>query len=206
MGSSFARWHNSGDFVTGVFGRQAIPMIWDFAEGSTFSNSTGNWMAHIVWIAKVVERISAEVNEGKVHQADASTTIPANEGPVIVTDPPYYDNISYAELSDFFYVWLRPLLRDIYPGLLAGILVPIQEEMIAAPRFDNPRERFEELMGKTLRLIRERCANEFPSSIFYAYKQKEEQRKSATSTGWENYPECFSDISVSDSGNLAYAY
>ena len=97
-------------------------------------------------------------------------------GPVIVTDPPYYDNISYAELSDFFYVWLRPLLRDIYPDLFAGILVPIQEEMIAAPRFENPRERFEELMGKTLNLIRSRCSPEFPSSIFYAYKQQDERQ------------------------------
>ena len=185
MSSSFARWHNSGDKVTGVFGRQAIPMIWDFAEGNTFSDSTGNWMAHIVWIAKVVERMSVGVNEGKVYQADASTTIHSQNGPVIVTDPPYYDNISYAELSDFFYVWLRPLLRDIYPDLFAGILVPIQEEMIAAPRFENSKERFEDLMGKTLNLIRERCTDEFPSSIFYAYKQHEEKQGDKTSTGWD---------------------
>ena len=185
MGSSYTRWHNSGDKVTGVFARQAIPMIWDFAEGSTFSNSTGNWMAHIEWIAKVVARLTNDVNSGEVYQADASTTIHAQNGPVIVTDPPYYDNISYAELSDFFYVWLRPLLRNIYPDLFAGILVPIQEEMIAAPRFENPRERFEELMEKTLNLIRSRCSPEFPSSIFYAYKQQEEQRRGRTSTGWE---------------------
>ena len=185
MGSSYARWHNSGDKVTGVFARQAIPMIWDFAEGSTFSNSTGNWLAHIEWIAKVVERLPIDVNTGQVHQADASTTIHADGGPVIVTDPPYYDNISYAELSDFFYVWQRPLLREIYPDLFAGILVPIQEEMIAAPRFENARGRFEVLMGKTLRLIRERCSPEFPSSIFYAYKQQQEQRGGKTSTGWE---------------------
>lgn len=185
MGSSYARWHNAGDFVTGVFARQAIPMIWDFAEGNTFSNSTGNYMAHIEWIARVVQRLSLDTNSGKVYQADASTTIHANEGPVIVTDPPYYDNISYAELSDFFYVWLRPLLRNIYPNLFAGILVPIQEEMIAAPRFDNSRERFEELMNKTLKLIRARCSPEFPSSIFYAYKQQEERRGGVASTGWE---------------------
>ncbi len=185
MGSSYARWHNAGDKVTGVFARQAIPMIWDFAEGNTFSSSTGNWTAHIEWIAKVVQRLSLDTNFGKVYQADASTTIHANQGPVIVTDPPYYDNISYAEISDFFYVWLRPLLREIYPDLFASILVPIQDEMIAVPRFEKPRERFEDLMGKTLKLIRERCSPEFPSSIFYAYKQQEEQRGGVSSTGWE---------------------
>ena len=104
---------------------------------------------------------------------------------MIVTDPPYYDNISYAELSDFFYVWLRRILRDIYPDLFAGILVPIDEEMISAPRFNSPRERFEGLLGKTLNLIRERCSPEFPSSVFYAYKQQDEKRDGVTSTGWD---------------------
>ena len=160
-------------------------MVWDFAEASPFSTSSQNWMGQIEWVSKVVNRLTLAMNGCEVHQADASAIIQAKEGPVIVTDPPYYDNISYAELSDFFYVWLRPLLRDIYPDLFAGILVPIQEEMIAAPRFDNSRERFEELMGKTLRLIRERCTDEFPSSIFYAYKQQDDSRNGAASTGWE---------------------
>ena len=186
MCSSFDRWHYSGGFVTGVFGRQAIPMIWDFAESNPFSNSTGNWMAHIEWIAKVVERLPSDVNNGAVYQADASTTIHAQDGPVIVTDPPYYDNIDYADLSDFFYVWLRPLLRGIYPDLFASILTPKDEEITAIPsRFDNPRQRFEDLLNKTLQLIRERCSPEFPSSIFYAYKQQEEERKGRASTGWE---------------------
>ena len=186
MCSSFDRWHNSGAFVTGVFGRQAIPMIWDFAESNPFSDSTGNWLAHIEWIAKVVERLPANVKEGVVHQADASTTIHAQDGPIIVTDPPYYDNIDYADLSDFFYVWLRPLLRDVYPDLFAGILTPKEEEITAIPsRFDDPRQRFEDLLNKTLKLIRERCSPEFPSSIFYAYKQQEEEREGRASTGWE---------------------
>ena len=186
MCSSFDRWHTSGEKVTGVFGRQAIPMIWDFVESNPFSDSTGNWMAHIEWIAKVVERLPADTNNGAVHQADASTTIHTQDGPVIVTDPPYYDNIGYADLSDFFYVWLRPLLRDIYPNLFAGILTPKEEEMIATQfRFENPRQRFEDLLNKTLQLIRERCSPEFPSSIFYAYKQQEEEREGRASTGWE---------------------
>ena len=185
-GCSFASWHNGRDTIRNVFTRQAIAMVWDFAEPNPFSDSTGNWMSHIEWIAKVVERLPADVNAGEAHQADASTTIYAESGPVIVTDPPYYDNINYADLSDFFYVWLRSLLRSIYPDLFAGILVPKDEEMTAiASRFNNSRQRFEDLLNKTLRLIQERCSPEFPSSIFYAYKQQEKKRDGRTSTGWE---------------------
>ena len=184
--SSLNLWQNLGDFVAQVFTRHALSMIWDFAEVNPFSGSTQNWMAQIEWIAQVVERLPAHTNIAHAIQADASSDILVDKGPVIVTDPPYYDNIGYADLSDFFYVWQRPLLRDLYPELFAGILVPKSEEMIATPhRFDNPRERFEELMGKTLRLIRERCSPEFPSSIFYAYKQQEETRQGTTSTGWD---------------------
>ena len=184
--SSYARWQNSGDFVAGVFARQAIPMIWDFAETNIFSDSTQNWMAQVEWIAEAIERLPTHANPGKVHQADASTTIHGDSGPVILTDPPYYDNIGYADLSDFFYVWLRPLLRNTYGDLFSGILTPKNEEMIATQfRFENPRQRFENLLNKTLKLLRVRCSPEFPSSIFYAYKQQEENRAGRTSTGWE---------------------
>ena len=190
--SSFAKWDSRarGLNVTGVFANQSLPMVWDYAESNPFSASSQNWLAQIEWVAKAVERLPAHTNAGRAIQADATTTIHAEIGPVIVTDPPYYDNISYAELSDFFYVWLRQMLREIYPELFAGILVPIQEEMIAAPRFnakggESARERFERLMNETLRLIRERCSVEFPSSIFYAYKQQEETRQGRTSTGWD---------------------
>ena len=186
INSSFASWMNDRGAFRETFSRQAIPMIWDFAESNPFSDSTGNWMTHIDRIAKVVEQLPVDANSSTVHQADASTTIHAQDGPIIVTDPPYYDNIGYADLSDFFYVWLRPMLRDIYSNLFASILVPKYEEMIATPfRFENPRQRFEDLLNKTLKLIRERCSPEFPSSIFYAYKQQEEEREGRASTGWE---------------------
>lgn len=183
---SFALWQNLGDFVAQVFTRQGIGMVWDFAEANLFSDSTQNWMGQIQWVAKVVERLPTDTNNGYVYQADASTTIYSKDGPVIVTDPPYYGNIHYADSSDFFYVWMRSTLRNLYPDLFAGILTPKEEEMIESRfRFENPRHRFEELLGRTFRLIRERCNPEFPSSIFYAYKQQEEEREGLTSTGWE---------------------
>ena len=153
-GCRFARWQNSGDKVAGVFDMQTISMVWDFAEANPFSSSTQNWMAQVGWIAKVLERLMTNVNSGTVHQADASTTIHANDGPVIVTDHPYYKNIGYADLSDFYYVWLRPLLRDTFPSLFAGILTPKSEEMVASPRYKNTTQRFEDLLSKTLTLIR----------------------------------------------------
>ena len=184
--SKFATWQNVGDKVAHVFSRQRIAMVWDFAEANPFSASTQNWMGNVQWVSEVVQRLPKSVNRGEVRQADAAVTIHADKGPVIVTDPPYYDNIDYADLSDYFYVWLRPLLRNIHPELFAGILTPKDEEMTAiSSRFDDPRQRFEELLSQTLQLIRERCSPEFPSSIFYAYKQQEEEREGRTSTGWE---------------------
>ena len=185
--SSFVRWRNSASGnIEGVFSRQALSMIWDFAEVSPFSESTQNWMNQVERVSQIVERLPQSVNMGECHQADATTTIYADNGPVIVTDPPYYDNVGYADLSDFFYMWLRPILRDTYPDLFAGILTPKDEEMIATPfRFENPRERFEEMMRASLRLIQDRSSEDFPSSIFYAYKQQEESRDGTTSTGWD---------------------
>ncbi len=181
-GCSYTRWLNSLNAITGVFARHAISMVWDFAEGNRFCNSSGNWLGQIEWVTKVLECLPIDVNTGEAHQADASTTIHAENCPVIVTDPPYYDNIDYSDLSDFFYVWLRLLLRSTYPDLFAGILVPKGEEMVAnRHRFEDPRQRFENLLGKTLRRLRERCSPEFPSSIFYAYKQQEEKRAGSTS-------------------------
>ena len=184
--SSFNRWRTDAHKVEGVFARQGIGMIWNFAEINPFSTTTQNWMAQVDWIADVVESLPHKVNKGETHQADAATTIHADKGPVIVTDPPYYDNIHYADSSDFFYIWLRATLRDVHPELFRGILVPKQEEMIASRfRFKNPREQFETQLNKTLSLIRERCSPEFPASIFYAYKQQEEERQGRSSTGWE---------------------
>ena len=185
--SSCTFWDASTEKLVQVFGRQAIAMIWDFAEGNPFSTSTGNWIGQNEYVAKVVKRLPTDcTNSGKAYQADASTTIHAEDGLVIVTDPPYYDNIGYADLSDFFYIWLRPMVRNTYPHLFAGLLTPKEEEMIENRfRFEAPGQRFEELLGRTVKLIRERCSNEFPSSIFYAYKQQEEEHEGTASTGWE---------------------
>ena len=184
--SSFATWDKQTQKIPGVFGRQGIPMVWDFAEANPFSMSTQSWIGHVELVAKSVEHTPPYLVDGWAHQADASTTIHAQDGPIIVTDPPYYDNIHYADSSDFFYPWLRRALQGTYPDLFAGIVTPKNEEMIASRfRFEDPRGHFEHSLNKTLALVKARCTSEFPSSIFYAYKQKEEEREGITSTGWE---------------------
>ncbi len=183
---SFTWWENVGEKIPPVFARQGIPMTWDFVEANLFSSSTQNWMGQVEWIAKVIENLPASATGGEVYQADATTTVHATDRPVIVTDPPYYDNIHYADSSDFFYVWLRQMLRDVYPELFAGILTPKDEEIVANRyRFENHNAHFEELLSMALLQIREHCPDTFPTSIFYAYKQQEEERDGRTSTGWE---------------------
>jgi len=181
----FAWWENSAPYLAPVFTNQAIQMTWSFAEGNPFSTSTQNWMAQVEWVAKAIGNLPPSANSCEVYQADATTTTHAADNPVIITDPPYYNNIQYAELSDFFYVWLRPLLRNAYPEVFAGITTPKEEEIVASPRFENATEHFETLLVKTLQQMREHCSEEFPTSIFYAYKQQEKEQDGKTSTGWE---------------------
>ena len=114
-----------------VFARQAIPMAWDYAEVNPFSESTGNWMAMVDWTWKALETVPASAF-GKVQQADAQNqTYSVHK--VVSTDPPYYDNIGYADLSDFFYVWLRRSLKPVFPDLFATLAVPKAEELVATP-------------------------------------------------------------------------
>ena len=184
-GCGFTRWQNLGDKVAQVFVIQGISMIWDFPETNIFSGSTQNWMAQIEWVARSVERVPATGNTGDALQQDAASAVYQQRRPVVATDPPYYDNVGYADLSDFFYTWIRPLLRNIYPELFASITTPKTDEMTASPRFDDPREHFESSLEAALSLIREHCTPEFPSSLFYAYKQQEQYGDETVSTGWD---------------------
>lgn len=182
--NTFSVWESGGNKVAAAFSRQGLGMVWDFPEANPFSTSTQNWLSQVEWVAKVVKRLPSDVNTGKVYQDNATTTQIHNK-PVIVTDPPYYDSIYYSDTSDFFYAWLRPMLREFYPDLFGGILTPKDEEMIANKyRFEESNKRFEYLMSNALKLIRKHCSPEFPSSIFYAYKQQEKLH-GTTSTGWE---------------------
>src|SRR5438094_5686102 len=142
--SSICSWHSGRDTIRNTFARQALPMVWDFAEANPLSDSTGNFQGAIDWVAEVVASSSSNA-AGVVKQLDATTTIEGVTHPLISTDPPYYDNIGYADLSDFFYIWLRRSLNTVYPDLFKTMLVPKAKELVATPyRFGGSRSKAQE--------------------------------------------------------------
>ena len=128
--SSLASWQSIGDKIRNVFARQAIPMVWDYAEANPFSSSSGNFLGQVEWVTKVLEHAPASVVGTTIQGSAAERDYDAL---VISTDPPYYDNIGYSDLSDFFYVWLRRSLRDIHPQVVGTMLTPKAEELVANP-------------------------------------------------------------------------
>lgn len=189
--SNLCSWHNSRELIRNTFGRQAIPMVWDFAECNPFSESTGNWMANVEWCVRILNTLNIR-NSGATTQSDATNPATYQSTPIISTDPPYYDNIGYADLSDFFYVWLRRSLREVYPDLLSTMLTPKSEELIASPyRHGGDRKKatefFESGLGKAIRQWRKYGNPDYPTTIFYAFKQAETTKSGTASTGWETF-------------------
>ena len=188
-GSSICSWDSSRDGLRNTFGRQAIPMVWDFAEGNPFSNSSGCIDNMIDWVLKCVEEFPASAS-GYVKQFDAQSDS-GLRNIMISTDPPYYDNIGYADLSDYFYVWMRQALKGTYPKLFRTMLVPKAEELVATPyRFEGSVEKardfFEDGMFNTCCRLHDYSRDDIPVTIYYAFKQSETDTEDTTSsTGWE---------------------
>ncbi|HGM5584192.1 TPA: DUF1156 domain-containing protein [Pseudomonas putida] len=176
--------------VRNVFSRQAIPMTWDFAEANPLSGIAASIDSAVDRIADVIQR-STSRGFGLAVQADASSqTLSARK--VISTDPPYYDNIGYADLSDFFYVWLRRSLRPIFPNLYATLAVPKAEELVATPYRHGSKEKAEQFfldgMTAAMHNLAEQAHPGFPVTIYYAFKQAETKGEAGTSsTGWETF-------------------
>ena len=205
--SALCSWHSSGEKMRNTFGRQALPFVWDFADCNLFSDSTGNWMACINWVWKVVEALPAS-GQAKVGQKSADA-IEQTKRFIFSTDPPYYDNVPYADLSDFFYVWLRRSLQMIYPQLLDTVLVPKAEELIAEPFRHGGKEGAQLFFERGMTRVFERMSGtsdpRFPTTIYYAFKQAEDDPGNAdfqsasdedaardggdhrVSTGWETF-------------------
>jgi adenine-specific DNA methylase/very-short-patch-repair endonuclease len=196
-GSTLGRWDptptQSG--VINTFSRQALPMTWDYAEPNPLGDASGSFTGSISWVIKVLENHSGRVN-AKVYQHDATDPHPNDTtSKLISTDPPYYDNIGYADLSDFFYVWLRRSLGSIYPNICSTLLVPKAQELVATPyRFEGSKQKaqtfFEEGLGKAFNRMHEISHADYPLTVYYAFKQAETDQKgksdeSVASTGWE---------------------
>lgn len=187
--SSICNWASLREHARNTFGRQALPMVWDFAESNPLSDSSGNFEGGIDSIWKGLLSIDP-LRAGFSSQADAQRTQIVKQK-VVSTDPPYYDNIGYADLSDFFYVWLRHSLRETYPSLFATVAVPKAEELVAAPHRHGGKADAEKMFldGMTLamRNIAQNAHEAFPVSIYYAFKQSDSGDDGVASTGWETF-------------------
>ncbi len=195
--STLCSWYVGKEIMVSTFGLPTLSMVWDFTEANPFSDSSGNWTLGVEQAASGIENLFPTVIPGTVSQLDAARHPMSFEGkPLISTDPPYYDNIGYASLSDFFYVWLRRCLSNAYPALLSTVLTPKEAELIAEPgRFDNDRQRAVEHFesGSTAAFTRFRLGAELsiPMTVFYAFKQQENaegdgaNNQTTVSSGWE---------------------
>lgn len=180
-------WNTTNQNVAQAFGRQAVPMVWDFAEANLVDGVL-DFSATTEWVAGALQGLRAD-RSGQVRQLDASAATLDRRG-LVCTDPPYYDNIGYADLADFFYVWLRRSLRGLYPDLFSTVLTPKSRELVATPhRFEGDRRAAEQFFEEGLRNafdnLRDVADTSYPMTLFYAFKQAESTDGAIASTGWD---------------------
>lgn len=201
--SNLCAWASLREHARNTFGRQSLPMTWDFAESNPLSDSSGNFEGGIKSIVDALAGL-APAAQGEAEQADAQgQSLSINK--VVSTDPPYYDNIAYADLSDFFYVWLRRSLRSTFPELFATVAVPKSEELVATAYRHGSKEKAEAFflsgMTKAMHNLAESAHPAFPVTIYYAFKQAETKGDAGTSsTGWETFLQAVIDAGFAVSG------
>ena len=184
--STLVNWYVSRESTSSTFSRQALPMMWDFAEVAPLGVNTGSFSNSLLWTCETIEGLDGR-SGAVVRQGDAAA-MPI-QGLLVSTDPPYYDNIGYSDLSDYFYVWLRRSLRDIEPSLFGTMLVPKAEELVANPYrhdgTDGAKRFFEVGFRRVFTRAREHALPEYPITVYYAFKQSEADATGESSTGWE---------------------
>ena len=197
VSSTITSWMNDRGAFRETFARQAIPMVWDFAESNPFSRSGGCFDAILDKACRFVGSMTGSWPQPAIIQQDAAGETGLVENAVVATDPPYYDNISYAELSDFFYVWLRRTVRGVWPDLFRRVLVPKDEELVATPYRHGGKDAAERFfldgMGNALANMNESGADDFPVTIYYAFKQSEIVKEGLSSPGWATFLQAVSD-------------
>lgn len=207
--NSLCTWNPTNENIRNLFQRQAVPMVWDFVEGNPL-NSKLSFAVVADWIASSLELVPVG-SPARVIQLDARATPPKfSSQPVISTDPPYYGNISYAELSDYFYVWLRTILRYVDPQTFATVLTPKESELIALAHWHNgsralAEKHFREGFAVTFKNVQKISRTDVPITIYYAYKQQEEEEDGnediqRVSTGWETMLEGLVDAGFQITG------
>ena len=188
--TSICTWHVKAEKLKSTFGRQAVQMTWDYTECNPLGDSSGNWCGHLDFTEKSIAAFPSLNTVGFASQADAQTQ-KISCGKLISTDPPYYDNIGYADLSDFFYAWMRRSLRNSYAELFSTMAVPKSEELVATPYRHGGKEAAEEFFmnGMTIAMhnLCKQSHESFPVTIYYAFKQSETNTAGTTNAGWETF-------------------
>ncbi|MDO8389026.1 MAG: DUF1156 domain-containing protein [Actinomycetota bacterium] len=183
-------WNSIGEKIEHVFRMQTVQMTWAFAEANPASRSTGGWAGQVDWVTEALLTLPF-AQSADVAQRDARARVIEVGKCMVATDPPYYDNVGYADLSDLYYTWLRVNLRDVWPDELATLLTPKAEELIADPGRAGSKEaayhHFEEGMRLFFEAVQANQDDRFPATAFYAFKATEESRQGQTSTGWETF-------------------
>ena len=198
--SAQVTWRDSVEATRNTFARQALPMTWDFVEVNPFSHKNGNWKgACIAWTYKSLGAFCPS-STGQITQQDAQTApLPSNS--ILSTDPPYYDNIGYADLSDFFYVWMKPNLRTVYPDFFGVMATPKSDELVATPYRHGGKEaaesHFLDGMRRALTNMAKQSSNDYPAAIYYAFKQSEIREEGISSTGWATFVQAILDAGYS---------
>ena len=198
--NSLCSWLSANEKVMHLFTKQAVPMTWDYAEANILANVVGGFVPIVEYVSECINKLYPFGKRGNVEQADAQLqNISHNK--LISTDPPYYDNIGYADLSDFFYVWMRHNLRNIYPSLFSTIATPKENELVAIPYRHDGKENAEAFFLKGMTNVMSNISNisnqSFPVTIYYAFKQSETKSGNTTSTGWETFLQAVLDSGFS---------
>lgn len=198
--NSLCRWKASGDQQMQLFNRQAIPMVWDFPEANIWEKKAICWLNAVDMTADAIEVVLSSISKKQSVKQFNAAKYQFNEPLYIIsTDPPYYDNIGYSDLSDFFYVWLRRGLQNQYPELLSTVLVPKMEELVASDfRYGSKeaaKDHFEEGFKTAFKNFKEGLDPRFPLTVYYAFKQDEAEESDeddnagnndiGLTTGWE---------------------
>lgn len=204
-GSSICSWDSSPkmEALRNTFARQSLPMTWDYAEGSPFSGSSGNFTFNIEWTADALSRTPATASGGIQNIDAAKNSFPVR--PIVISsDPPYYDNIGYADLSDFFYVWLRRSLVGVWPDLFRRLTTPKDRELVATPYRHGGKPEAEAFfmqgMGEALTAMRKAAVEDAPLAIYYAFKQAEAAEDGITSAGWASFLQAVVDAGLAVDG------
>ena len=190
--TSLCLWEHRMDRLVATFGRQGLPMVWDYAETNPLAGAGGDIFGSVQSVCEVIEKQFHQTHSGLASQQDALDQHSSSGMLVVSTDPPYYDNIGYADLSDFFYIWLRRSLRSVFPDLFATVAVPKAAELVACAYRHGSKNAAETFflngMTQALRRLADSSHPGFPVTIYYAFKQSESKGNAGTaSTGWETF-------------------